>query len=441
MSSEKKSEANRQNSLKSTGPKTPEGKAKSRQNSLKHGLTGKGTVLPPDEVELFQERLHSWTNEDRPAGEIESYLLSCAVLATVRIDRCAKLDLADVAERREAANHDWEKRHRRRVRTAAKLLEDDPGRAAERLESFAMGCNWLIAEWNELREALGGQSRWTHEHAAQALRLLGLDTWVQDDATAMELRVNFLASQAEIDLDEVDSVCGTSTAHLDPELRLEAIDAVLSDSASARARLEAIVTAEIERLELLRDDLWRNEDGPKLASVIALASFDPSAVGTLRRRYESSSSLDMHRNLNLLARRRLEARQARKRETHAEKVETTPPWWSETQNKASEPPFESSFQDSAEAFESDPPLPDEVPEVPEAPAPNEATEAQANPSSVSTSVNPADVTYAGIVGLPAVAGEPEQGAHKPDQPPSAPSAPACTLEAPSPEPDPPPHTG
>jgi hypothetical protein len=46
MTSDKKAEANRRNSLKSTGPRTPEGKAAVRLNALKHGLLSEEVLLP-----------------------------------------------------------------------------------------------------------------------------------------------------------------------------------------------------------------------------------------------------------------------------------------------------------------------------------------------------------------------------------------------------------
>ena len=59
MTSSAQAEANRRNAQNSTGPKTQEGKAASRLNALKHGLTAKQLVLfdetdaqtaPPDDV-------------------------------------------------------------------------------------------------------------------------------------------------------------------------------------------------------------------------------------------------------------------------------------------------------------------------------------------------------------------------------------------------------
>jgi hypothetical protein len=57
MDTEAQMNANRENAKKSTGPRTPEGKATSSRNSLVHGMTS-GKFLPPDgdPDEFFQLR-------------------------------------------------------------------------------------------------------------------------------------------------------------------------------------------------------------------------------------------------------------------------------------------------------------------------------------------------------------------------------------------------
>ena len=55
MTSDKKAQANRRNALKSTGPKTPEGKTAVRLNALKHGLLSRETLLPGEDEEVLRE--------------------------------------------------------------------------------------------------------------------------------------------------------------------------------------------------------------------------------------------------------------------------------------------------------------------------------------------------------------------------------------------------
>ena len=53
MSSLKKIEANRRNALKSTGPRTPEGKERSRRNALRHGLTAETVIAALEDAEDY----------------------------------------------------------------------------------------------------------------------------------------------------------------------------------------------------------------------------------------------------------------------------------------------------------------------------------------------------------------------------------------------------
>ena len=68
-------DANRRNALKSTGPRTPEGKAQSRRNALKHGLTGAGVVLHPEDRERLKIRLAEWTRDLDPQDAVEQWLV------------------------------------------------------------------------------------------------------------------------------------------------------------------------------------------------------------------------------------------------------------------------------------------------------------------------------------------------------------------------------
>jgi hypothetical protein len=123
--SEARLAANRQNATKSTGPKTEEGKLRSRANALKHGLTGAGVVLPAiDEAEV-ERRSTAFAEELDVTGEIGLALARRAALNSVRMERGADQQAAATA------------RHVREVDAAFVAPEGaDPAEAAElRLEA------------------------------------------------------------------------------------------------------------------------------------------------------------------------------------------------------------------------------------------------------------------------------------------------------------------
>ena len=64
-------EANRANAQQSTGPRTDEGKQRSSQNSLKHGVTAKSDVLRGENPDPFKRFGRAVMTELGPQGELE----------------------------------------------------------------------------------------------------------------------------------------------------------------------------------------------------------------------------------------------------------------------------------------------------------------------------------------------------------------------------------
>jgi len=60
--SQRKLEANRANAKKSTGPRTPRGKAHSRRNAVRHGLTSAKVLFHPDGTPLDPQLRQLWNS-------------------------------------------------------------------------------------------------------------------------------------------------------------------------------------------------------------------------------------------------------------------------------------------------------------------------------------------------------------------------------------------
>src|SRR6266478_2427544 len=87
MATEKQFEANRQNAQKSTGPKTPEGRAAVRLNGVKHGLTAETIVLKGESQADFTNLLDSLEAEHAPTSPTEEALVVQLAMATWRLRR------------------------------------------------------------------------------------------------------------------------------------------------------------------------------------------------------------------------------------------------------------------------------------------------------------------------------------------------------------------
>ncbi len=87
--SSKKIEANRRNARQSTGPKTPEGKAKSAQNAMKHGIFVKqllhgASAEAVAEMEILVREMQDYY---QPVGKLEEMLVEKIVVESARYAR------------------------------------------------------------------------------------------------------------------------------------------------------------------------------------------------------------------------------------------------------------------------------------------------------------------------------------------------------------------
>jgi hypothetical protein len=81
MATEAQAAANARNARKSSGPKTTEGKAKSSQNALKHGLRSEAPVMRTIENEDdWQAHLQNYIEDAKPVGDVEFKLAEQAAM-------------------------------------------------------------------------------------------------------------------------------------------------------------------------------------------------------------------------------------------------------------------------------------------------------------------------------------------------------------------------
>jgi len=91
MSTEAQIIANRRNAQKSTGPRTPEGRAAISQNAVKHGFLARQAVISSEsqaDFDLYRDQI---LDELNPASPMESMLAERIVSLSWRLKRAARI--------------------------------------------------------------------------------------------------------------------------------------------------------------------------------------------------------------------------------------------------------------------------------------------------------------------------------------------------------------
>ena len=179
-------EANRRNAKLSSGPKTPEGKARSRANALKHGLCASTCV--PESLELVQQRSAEWYGSLRPQDEGQAWLVDHVAILSIRIDRAERIErrVRDKIALKSALG--WDDDRKLDVERLGADLRARPGQVVAALRRTPHGCDWLIARWAMLAHVADVKQAWTPDQIRLAHDLLATPTeFRQADRIGAEL--------------------------------------------------------------------------------------------------------------------------------------------------------------------------------------------------------------------------------------------------------------
>lgn len=94
MATERQLRANRQNALKSTGPRTLEGKAASRRNAMRHGLTARHLVLDGEDPTLLEALRRELVLEFAPASATQQAMVELLAGLLWRLRRAQTYETA-----------------------------------------------------------------------------------------------------------------------------------------------------------------------------------------------------------------------------------------------------------------------------------------------------------------------------------------------------------
>jgi hypothetical protein len=87
MISDKQIEANRANALLSTGPKTEEGKKRSRLNAMRHGITGQVATMADEDRAAHDKLTQALMKDLAPEGAMETQLAQGIATDSWRLNR------------------------------------------------------------------------------------------------------------------------------------------------------------------------------------------------------------------------------------------------------------------------------------------------------------------------------------------------------------------
>jgi hypothetical protein len=335
-SSQARIDSNRNNALKSTGPRTQEGKDKSRLNALKHGLCAITVHVEGESTTLLDERRVAWGRELNPRSlEFDGYMVDTLARDSIKLDRCYYVRQATLAQlARDAVKAEDEEVRREAENLLVALCEFQdycevargrglgtdwvkqgkpiqPGHAVRRLKQTSIGCKYLLAEWDRLRPTLIDPANWDNTDQGRAINLMGYSTSARDEvASPLVLPTRAITAHRDcvkrIELNK-KSIVGTDAykSPADRQRDLDNLPGLAAKAAAAKLEVEAFMAREEASIRMTMERLEVEEALSKPEATYR-ARFDGSEKGRLMNRYEGEARREFNRTAELLMRKRRE---------------------------------------------------------------------------------------------------------------------------------------
>ncbi len=270
--------SNRRNSKRSTGPKTPEGRAISRRNGLKHGLTGAGVVIADEDVAAVEERFEAFQVDLKPANDVALFLTRRAALLSVRLDRSAREEASRITRDMLLADDAEEDARVLEFERLTSGFADHPAESVRKLRRSEEGIDWLLDARRSARRDLLERDgmRWKIE---TMIRLSGLE---EGSVRGRRLKALNLAMHGGFQWLEA-----SDWPDLPP----------LERKAVAKAEILTLIDREIAGLEEAHKGLDRDRIAQVRAGAAERAIFNADRDSTLARKYEANAERGFFRTL------------------------------------------------------------------------------------------------------------------------------------------------
>jgi hypothetical protein len=269
-------EANRQNAQNSTGPKTPEGKAKAKMNALKHGVRASSALI---KAYKFRESSKDFTNLFEvfhealaPVGPVEEALVNRIIMALWRLRR---LHIAEAGEIAKSINGSQSSGEVDLKDMFLAMPGNDLGFSSAR--DTVASCKHLCKELNELLEAIERDGQLNKDELAGYYQKMGRPNHSIIDEL-IDVQDKFATNPKSAELGSIPAI----KEHLKQEL-LTCLRRQIRD---AKSRLEV-------QLELRSAEQRADKSAALLPSVEALDKI---------MRYEASLEKQIYRALGQLER-------------------------------------------------------------------------------------------------------------------------------------------